>query len=151
MSQNLCSPQNVYGSYNQTLFLGCSVLSFTASAGWNEQASEVTVELVQDPCPSLKTHFNTNISSFVPTVLYQSDPGFTEPNIGAPAYFRVADFEYAGIIQSYTRKDGADGNPVFSVKLTDPRVILEHTQLILDNYEGSVKGMHNLINVIWVP
>ena len=52
MATNECSVVNpaVYGPYKQTIFLGCSVLGFTATAGWNGQNSEVTVELAQDTC-----------------------------------------------------------------------------------------------------
>ena len=49
--KNTCD-SNSTGPYEQTLFLGCSVLSFSASAGWNGQASELTVELAQDTCSS---------------------------------------------------------------------------------------------------
>ena len=147
MAQNNCTPSTVYGPYSQTLFLGCSVLSFNANAGWNEQSSEVTIELVQDPCVGVKTYVPTNLGVYAPTSASLADPGFTEPNLGAPAYFRVDNFEYAGLIQAYTRKDGPDGNPIYSVKLTDPRVILDHSQLILDEYEGPVGAMHNVFNV----
>ena len=44
-------PTNVVGPLKQTLFLGCSIKSFTSTVGWNEQESSVTVELVEDPCP----------------------------------------------------------------------------------------------------
>ena len=145
--QNNCTPSTVYGPFEQTLFLGCSVLNFTANAGWNEQASDVTIDLVQDPCSATKTYIPTNLGVFNPATATLADPGFTDPNIGAPAYFRVAGFEYAGIIQSYSRKDGPDGNPIYNVKLTDPRVVLDHTQIILDEYEGSVGSMHNIVNV----
>ena len=143
MTKNTCTPQRIYGPYEQTLFLGCSVLSFTAQAGWGDQISEVTVEIVQDPCDRDKVHY----SNFVKQIFNGPDPGFTEPNIGAPAFFKVADFEFAGLIQSYDQKEGADGYPVFSVKLVDPRVILGKVQVIVDNYEGNVGLMHNLINV----
>lgn len=143
MPKNTCTPQRIYGSYEQTLFLGCSILSYTVSAGWGDQNSELTVEIVQDPCSSSKLHY----SNFARSIHYGPDPGFTEPNIGAPAFFKVANFEFSGLIQSYDRKDGPDGNPVFSVKLIDPRVILGKVQIIVDNYEGTIGGMHNLINV----
>ena len=100
--QNNCTPSTVYGPFEQTLFLGCSVLNFTANAGWNEQASDVTIDLVQDPCSATKTYIPTNLGVFNPATATLADPGFTDPNIGAPAYFRVAGFEYAGIIQSYS-------------------------------------------------
>ena len=154
MTQNLCSPQPVYGPYEQTMFLGCSVLSFSATAGWNGQSSEVNIELVQDTCEMPEGKYKYWYAN--PNTIYGSrqefsgpDPGFTYPNIGAPAYFRVADFEYAGIIQGWTIKEDSSGSPVFTVKLTDPRNILENVQIVLDNYEGNTTlgGLYNLLNV----
>ena len=143
--------QSIYGPYDQTLFLGCSILDFSVSAGWNQQASELTVNLAEDPGSSNeKTYWtSTNGKSISKNGIKESiaDPGFTYPNIGAPAFFKMADFEFAGIIQSYTTKEGADGNPTFTVKLVDPRMILDQAQLILDKYEGSVQGVYNLFNI----
>ena len=50
MASTTCTPQSLYGPYEQTLFLGCSVLGFTATAGWGGQTSEVSVELIEDTC-----------------------------------------------------------------------------------------------------
>ena len=101
-----CTPENIFGPYEQTLFLGCSVLGFTATAGWGGQATEVTIELVQDKC-NAKAGFYKRVWTAArgatilndPTLFTGPDPGFTSPNIGAPAYFRVNDFEFAGLIQ----------------------------------------------------
>jgi len=157
--------QSIYGPYKQTLFLGCSVLSFSASAGWNGQNSEVSVDLARDACESPAGHYKELWTDEFGNVIFTDstpeefrtttnpDPGFTYPNIGAPVYFRVANFEYSGIIQGWTVKEGSDGNPVFSVKIVDPRVILDNVQVILDNYEGSLydsttrRSVYNLLNV----
>ena len=157
--------RSIYGPYRQTLFLGCSVLSFSASAGWNGQNSEVTVELARDECESPEGHYKelwtdqygnaiyTELTDVALRTTSNPDPGFTYPNIGAPVYFRVADFEYSGILQGWTVKEGADGNPVYSVKIVDPRVVLDNTQVILDNYEGPAydpvtnSNVFNLLNV----
>ena len=151
----ICTPQSVFGTYVQTQFLGCSVLDFSVSAGWNGQASELTVELAQDPCEGSKEYWTTKNGKKIYTeaeITTEADPGFTFPNIGAPAYFRVADFEFTGLIQSYTQKEGTGGT-TYSVKLVDPRVILDSTQVILDSYEGTIPNFNtnnafrNLFNV----
>ena len=36
------------GPFNQTLFLGCSVTSFSTNLGWGGEASTCTVDLVED-------------------------------------------------------------------------------------------------------
>ena len=162
--ENECVPQNVYGPYEQTLFLGCSVISFSASAGWNGQSSELTVELVADNCgvpgdgPTEKKRAAKKYWSFQNTIYSVAqewtgaDPGFTYPNIGAPAYFRVANFEFSGLIQAWTEKKGGDGLPTFSVKLVDPRPVLDHAKVILDKYQGTNligagNHLHNIFNV----
>ena len=152
---HICTPQNAYGPFEQTQFLGCSVLSFTANAGVNEQGSEITVELVQDPCISEKIYFPTHtVGSWAPTTHIEADPGFTEPIVGAPCYFRVADFEFAGLMQSWTKKEGPDGYPTYTVKLTDPRVLLDNIQLILSDYQGGIQGLNptfpnfSLVNIV---
>jgi len=165
MVQNTCEPQNQYGPFAQTLFLGCSIMSFSASVGWNEQISEVTVQLVKDPCQpavgSTKTYYNNYL---VASEWEDVDPGFygvshqdpedmntTIPGlnlIGVPVYFRVADFEFSGLIQSWEEKKAtSEGNPTYVVKIVDPREILDGTQLIVGNYSGSVFGTYNLLNV----
>jgi len=107
----------------------------------NEQSSEVTIELVQDHCVSEKIYFPTDAPSFVATTHTEADPGFSFPELGAPVYFRVADFEYSGILQSWNKKKGSDGNPIYSVKITDPRALLDNVQVIIGEYQGGIQGI----------
>jgi len=152
MASKVCTPDNLYGPYEQTLFLGCSVLGFTASAGWGGQTSEVTIELVEDTCVAAENHPKKVWTAAGGAILATArqhtgpDPGFTNPNIGAPAYFRVQDFEFAGLIQSFTKKTSTS-SIAYSVKLIDPRPILDHAQIILDNYQGGHQGLCNVFNV----
>ena len=152
MASKICTPANLYGPYEQTLFLGCSVLGFTASAGWGGQASEVTIELVEDTCDAKAGYFKRIWTSGGGTILSSPlqhtgpAPGFTNPNIGAPAYFRVQDFEFTGLIQSFTKKSSTS-SIAYSVKLVDPRPILDHAQVILDTYQGGHQGLYNVFNV----
>ena len=136
-----CQPQSIYGPFEQTQFLGLSVLSFTVNAGLNEQSSEITVELVRDLCITEKRFFKTSNVPIERLSHVEADPGFTNPVVGAPCYFRVAGFEYCGILQSWTQKKGADGNAVYTVKLTDPRTILDNIQIIVSEYQGKIKGI----------
>lgn len=149
--QNLCSPANIYGGFQQTLFLGCSISSFSASAGFNEQVSEVTIQIVQDLCASpegtSKLYYDTLLE---PQQWTDADPGFyglTLPIIGAPVYFRVGDFEFSGIVQNWEQSNTESGSPIFTVKLVDPRQILENAELIINDYAGAVASVPNLINV----
>ena len=145
---NVCSnlPRTVVGPFEQTLFLGCSVKSFTCTVGWNEQQTNLTVELVEDPCPGNKIYHDNPGHTGTWTA---ADPGFEKyrPTVGAPVYFRVQDFEFAGIVQSWSKSDSTSGLNQYSVNISDPRFILQNTQLILNENNGSVGGLYNVINV----
>lgn len=121
-------------------------MSFSASVGWNEQVSEVTIQLVEDNCDGAKKYFNSTLSK---TNFSTADPGFfglTTPIIGSPTYFRVGDFEFSGLVQSWEETHAQSGNPTYQVKLVDPRAILENSQIIINEYAGGVGSLYNIIN-----
>lgn len=141
-----CGPVNVFGGFDQTLFLGASVMSFSASAGWNEQVSEITVQVVEDTCVHPKVYYDTLLTQ---QEWNDSDPGFvgtTYPIIGAPVYFRVGDFEFSGLVQNWDESNSESGNPAYEIKIVDPRAILENGQIIIGEFSGSVGPIYNIIN-----
>lgn len=145
--KNNCLPINVYSIEGQHLFLGCSVMSATASAGLNEQVGELTVQLVQDSCVSTKIYWDENLERQTADI---ADPGFLGESgaiIGAPVYFRVANFEFSGIVQSWEKNNSESANPSYTVKIIDPRQILECAQVIIGDYSGPVGNTNNLFNV----
>ncbi len=148
MVQQNCSPTRIFGGeFQQHLFLGCSIMSVRATVGWNDQQSEVEVSLVQDLCEATsdrpKIYWDENLNRKTTTA---ADPGFVEPNVGAPVYLRLEDFEFAGLVQSYEQTNNDGGNPTFRVVLVDPRVILQGTQVIIGDYAGDVYLTPNVIN-----
>ena len=54
---------------------------------------------------------------------------------------------FGGILQSYTQNRGTNGNPLYSVQVTDPREILSNVKLLLNNYTGSVHDSDNIFNI----
>jgi len=56
-------------------------------------------------------------------------------------------FTFGGILQSYTQNKSAQGNPLYSVQVVDPREILANTSLILNNYQGTTFNNKNLMNI----
>lgn len=166
-----CAPCDYYGPYVQTLFLGCSILEFSATVGWNEQVGEVIVQLAEDTCTSTndKEYWDASLTK---QTTNDADPGFLGTKgwidsgdnlyfadeaatvgddqvelIGMPVYFRVDNFEFSGIIQSWEEHNGDSAHPSYTVKLSDPRQIIEGTQLIIGDYSGAVFDTYNLINV----
>ncbi len=153
--QNLCSPARIYGPLSQYIFCGCSVKTFSVSAGWNEQSSSMTVEVVQDPCVSEKIWWDKTLQRQTGSI---ADPGFTSPDPGCAVYFRIEEdpdgateadrggFEYCGLIESWTESFDSNGNPSYSIRLTDPRAVLENTQVIVGDTLEAHGGVWNLIN-----
>jgi len=141
-----CGGTGIVGGFEQTLFLGCSIMSFSASAGWNEQQSEITVQLVEDNCEGTKYYYDNALAKQTWTA---ADPGFyglLRPIIGAPVYFRVGDFEFAGLVQNWEESYSTSGNPTYTVKIVDPRTLLENAQVIINDYAGGVGSLANIIN-----
>jgi len=145
--KNSCTPQSIYGGYTQTLFLGMSVLDFSATAGWNEQASTVTIKLVKDECGGLRDYFDDNFNWQTSINFPAGDPGFNNAPIGSAAFFKVENFEFAGLIQSYNITEDPGGMPILIVNLISPNILLDGAQVITDEYQGSVLGMPNVFNV----
>ena len=145
-----CTPQSLYGPYHQTRFCGASIMSFSVSSGWNEQSSELTVELVVDcSTTNQRIEYDTNLEA---SIVIDADE-FSEPHIGSAAYFRIGDkitdaggyernpeggFEFTGIIQSWNKKEDTNGNPSYSLKMTDPRIILDSSHIIVSDLAESV-------------
>lgn len=138
----------------QTLFLGCSVMSFSTSAGINEQQSQLTVQLVEDECepPAGKTkkYYNCALKE---TDWTQADPGFFGEScsiIGTPVYFRVGNFEYSGIVQGWERVNSQSNYPTYEVTIVDPRTLLENVKIIMNDDTGPEPGLlQNLFNALY--
>lgn len=156
MPTNTCSPARIYGPLPQTIFCGCSVLSFNVSAGWNEQSSSLTVELIQDTCAGPRVWWDSSLTRQQSNDM--SDPGFTYPEPGCAVYFRLEEnpdgeteserggFEYSGLVESWNERFDQNGNPVYVVKIGDPRIVLENTQVIVNEYPNRVDDVWNAIN-----
>jgi hypothetical protein len=140
-----CTPANIYGPFTQTLFLGCSVRSFNCTVGWNEQTTSLSVDLIEDPCAGNKVYYPYPGATRTWT---QADPGFEayQPTIGAPVYFKFGEFEFAGVVQSWMKKDDSGGLGQYNVNISDPRFILQNTQVILNEFNGNVGGSYNVFN-----
>ena len=166
------TPTNVFESFasyprihiDQQTFLGASIRSFSANAGFGDTSSTLNVELVVDPDNAgdgtargtgQDVYHNGNKDDFAP------------PPAGSPVFFAMGSrfrpttsvyrhmldiyynrntansadknhFLFGGILQSYVRTKSPDGLPLFSVALTDPREILANVKVLLNNFTGTV-------------
>lgn len=160
-----CICDNVNTLVPHTVFLGATVQSFSATTGWNNDVSQLEVILYEDTCSTNKTCYSSTCSK--PMVINEPDPGFygqprwerpdnseyssctpedgghtlVRPALnleGVPVYFRMGNFEWSGLISDWIMDVNSDGGRRYRVKLVDPRVVLEKTQLIIGDYSGSV-------------
>lgn len=93
-------------------FCGATVISFAANLGLGFQESSLNIEMVQD-C--------------------DGDAFYAE--VGAPAQFQAGAFSFGGIITNTSKKLGSSGKTI-SVKMTDPRQILQNCVIVVDTYAG---------------
>lgn len=113
-------------------FLGLTVLSVNGSLGWGTQESTLSVDLIQD-CENGDIFVGKNL-------------------IGYPAYFPDPPvpggmtFGFNGIITSWTSQKSSGGK-TYSVKMSDPRQLLENTAIIVDTYSGPPVLATNYFNV----
>lgn len=108
----------------RSTFFGLTVRDIQARAGWNQQGSELGVQLVADP---------TNGDSPSPAT------------IGGPCSFTVGGFTFAGLLRRWSETRGQDGFPVYEAQIVDPREILEGAVVITGDYNGAV-SVPNLLN-----
>ena len=57
------------------------------------------------------------------------------------------DLAFGGLLQTYNQTRSATGNPVYTVKVVDPREILSNVELILRNFAGSTMNNMNMFNL----
>jgi hypothetical protein len=110
----------------QETFLGASIRNFRSTLGWGEQTSTLEVGVVEDP---------------------SNGDNFDPPAVGSAVIFNYQGWQFGGLLQSWTQESGQQGNPIFNVKLEDPRELLAGVQLILQDYTGSTYGVSNLYNI----
>ena len=149
----------------QNMILGCSVVSFSASAQFGSDQSEISLELVEDFCSGPRIFYTTCLTAVSGNY---SDLGFfgedryvrtdgtrysscIKENVadvkvrdaiglcGLSVYIRIADFEFSGIVSDWTRTN-SNSAPTYRVKIVDPRILLQGVILIINDYSAAVNG-----------
>ena len=107
-----------------TKFMGASVINISSSANWQEQVSQMKVDLVEDTV-------NGDV--------------FITPEVGTPVSLIYEGLRFDGIVQSWSREESESGF-VYSVLVHSPVEILENVAVLLDAYRGINTIVPNLIN-----
>ena len=138
----------------QTLFFGASVMDFAVTLGYGEQSSSLTVRLVEDECegtPRIYYQGHDRLTlgnqSTLEKVSTTKADKFLPPKVGSAVYFRMANYEFCGIFQSFTKSRSTGGKPVYTVTLLDPRELLAGVNLIIADEYTDAALTPNIINV----
>lgn len=111
-------------------FLGLSVKSFTSRQSWGNSPATLEVELVPD--------------------LRDGDEYTYENNGVIPIWethtFTAGSFRFRGMITNTLKERSETANPIYKVTLSDPRILLEGTKIIIGNYYGRTDIVPNVIN-----
>ncbi len=112
-------------SFEQQVFLGCSVLSFDGSVGWGNQLSTLKVSLVEDT---------------------RKGQELARIDIGFPHRFQFGDWTFDGILNEVSPKRSVSGNRIIDVTLVSPTEILKGVQLITNGFTQDV-DVTNIYNI----
>ena len=115
-------------------FLGCSVVSFSCTLGFNGSASTLDVQLVEDNGESFTGHGTLNYASTESDLIKSIKGGseFLSGNPGSYHLFQNGNFKFGGIVTSWRRTHSPSGR-LINVQLTDPRSILKDIPVITDH------------------
>ena len=131
-------------------FLGCSVVSFNSSMGFNSSPSTLSVTLAEDF--DAGDNFIADDHSLEDELAATSGgTPFINGNPGSFAKFTIpgSPFNFVGIVTSYRRSQSMSGN-LISLEMTDPRFLFGQIPIISDtnltiNTTGFVNANWNLL------
>ena len=133
------------GTFPRTQFLGATISQYSASIGWNGAQGELTSVVINDTCNGGGVSYGSNGNG---NASVSGGPdSFNPPQLGYPVTFRYSGFRFAGILQNWKEDDTADGPKQYTIRIIDPKDIIDGTQVILNNYIGETFGVPNLLNV----
>ena len=99
------------------------------------------------PQPDPDTTFIDKAKIYAPSLL-GIDPETLDSGIHPATAARGKDhIVFGGILQGYSENKSANGNPIYSVTVSDPKEILSNCTLILNDYSQTTFNNKNLFNV----
>lgn len=121
-----------------TKFLGATVVSFNSTLGLGSSVSTLTVTLVED----------CDTAPLPPDSFYGNLPD-SNPNkviVGDPVFFSIGTFSFGGIITGWDVSLSPSGR-VFTVRVSDPRELLQNTEIIFDSFVEGPYTDRNYVNI----
>jgi hypothetical protein len=138
----LTSTDIISSPYHQTRFLGATITDFSSKLGYGTNASEVSVQLIEDDCNStLKRTYGVEGEIF-----RGGADDFTMPQMGEPLVFQYGNFKYGGIVQNVERV-ASSSKKGYTVRLASPTKVLSNAQIILSGLDDAFPSSPNMINL----
>lgn len=124
------------GLTEPTKFLGATVLSFNSTLGLGSSVSTLTVTLIEDCTTDPVEVFYGNLPNDDPNKVV----------VGDPVFFTLGTFTFGGIISSWDVKLDPSGR-IFTVRINDPRELLQNTEIIFESFVEGPYVAPNYANV----
>lgn len=126
-------------------FMGATVLSFNTSLGLGSSPSTLTVTLIEDcdpypPPPAAQIYPPDAFVCNLP------DSNQDKLVVGDPVFFTAGSFTFGGIISSWDVKLDASGR-IFTVRINDPRELLQNTAVVFSEYTNGPYVAANYVNI----
>ena len=99
------------------------------------------------PQPDPDTTFIDKAKIYAPSLLGIDPETLDSGNHPATAARGKDHIVFGGILQGYSENKSANGNPIYSVTVSDPKEILSNCTLILNDYSQTTFNNKNLFNV----
>lgn len=143
--------KNTRAAVMQTRFMGASIMSFNGKAAWGSDASEVSVELVEDKNHSegkqvVDVNPSTGRFSVVDVDSAGAVDNFSPNSVGTPAYFYHSGFSHGGLVANFEHSSGTNGKTK-SARINGPSVVLSNAQIILKGMDDYGHPSNNVINI----
>lgn len=125
---------------SRIFFLGMSVARFDCNLGLNSAPSTLTVTLVADDVLGQTFEETGNPGQY-------NSPGAYAELVIESSDENYSDFEFAGLIQGWNKKNDISGT-FYSVNLSDPRVVFKNIPIITTFSSYNAANNNNIIDLI---
>ena len=130
------------GPFSQTTFMGASIKEWSCKIGFGDEASELTVTLVEDPCKGTKIRYNNDGEA---EVVNEAD-SFKPVRAGKGSQFKFGIFEFGGILKSWEKTESVSGT-TFRVTMEGPTSLMAGGKIVTKGMDGGGTPVPNMANL----
>lgn len=150
-------------SMEQQTFLGASISNWSCNGGLNNSSSELNVTLVVDDDNGDSFYGDDYVGKPVWFTFGNTQEAGVDAGAGTyksafnnvidavygynPQSDRTEHFCFGGLLQSWNYNEDAQNGKTYTVKVVDPKEVVQNVVLILNNYAGITGSVDNIINI----